>query len=75
MFTQNLFTLVLTLGTALVSIWALFKYVITMEMRLEPAIFKHIYSSLDVSTFKVIFSEEIKIENRSALEFSAILNI
>jgi hypothetical protein len=73
MFTQSIFTLVLAFGTAFVSVWALFKYVITMEMRLEPAIFKHIYSSLDVSTFKVIFSEEIKIENRSALEFSAIL--
>lgn len=73
MFTQNLFTLVLTFGTALVSIWALFKYVITMEMRLEPAIFRHIYSSLDVATCKIIFSEEIKIENRSALEFSAII--
>jgi hypothetical protein len=44
-----------------------------MEMRLEPAIFKHIYSSLDVATCKIIFSEEIKIENRSALEFSAII--
>jgi valyl-tRNA synthetase len=44
-----------------------------MEMRLEPAIFRHIYSSLDVATCKIIFSEEIKIENRSALEFSAIV--
>lgn len=73
MFTQNLFTLILAFGTAFVSVWALFKYVITMEMRLEPAIFRHIYSSLDVTTYKIIFSEEIKIENRSALEFSALV--
>ncbi len=66
-------TLLFAIGAGLISAWAIVKYVITMELRIEPAVFKHIYNSLDLTTHKTVFAEEIRIENRASVEFVAFL--
>ncbi len=66
-------TLLFAIGAGLISAWAIVKYVITMELRIEPAVFKHIYNSLDLTAHKTIFTEEIRIENRASVEFVAFL--
>lgn len=73
MIDQNLITLLFALGAGLISAWAIVKYVITMELRIEPAVFKHIYNSLDLTTHKTVLAEEIRIENRTSVEFVAFL--
>jgi len=73
MIDQNIIALLFAIGAGLISAWAIAKYVITMELRIEPAVFKHIYNSLDLTTYKTIFTEEIRIENRTSVEFVAFL--
>jgi len=73
MIDQNLITLLFAVGAGLISAWAIIKYVITMELRIKPAVFKHIYYSLDLTTHKTVFSEEIRIENRTSVEFVAFI--
>ena len=73
MIDQTTITFLFAIGAGLISVWAIVKYVITMELRIEPAVFKHIYNSLDLTTHKTIFAEEIRIENRASVEFVAFL--
>jgi hypothetical protein len=69
---QNLFTTLLAFATISISAWAIFKYVILLEIRIEPAIFKKIYEASNHS-WKLVFAEEVKIENRIPVEYSSIL--
>ena len=68
----NLLATLIAFATISISAWAIFKYIIMLEIRIEPAIFKKIYQSSDIS-WKIIFTEEVKIENRSPVEYSALM--
>jgi hypothetical protein len=69
---QNLLTTLLAFATISISAWAIFKYIVLLEIRIEPAIFKKIYEASNHS-WKIVFSEEVKIENRSPVEYASIL--
>ena len=70
---QNLLATLIAFATISISAWAIFKYIVLLEIRVEPAIFKKIYQSSS-DAFKIVFSEEIKIENRSPVEYAALLH-
>lgn len=69
---QNILASLLAFATIAISAWALFKYVILLEIRIEPAIFKKIYNS-NQTAWKIIFSEEVKIELRVPSDYTALM--
>jgi len=70
--TTNLITSLIAVATICISAWAFFKYVILLEVRIEPALFKKIYGCTE-SCWKLIFAEEIKLEKRAPVDYMALI--
>jgi hypothetical protein len=62
---------ILTLLASLVGVWAIFKYVILFEMRIDANTFKTLYET-NKKERKIVLSEEFITENRHPVSYSAI---
>lgn len=61
----------LTVFASLVGIWAIFKYIILFEMRIDANTFKTLYEA-NKKAFKIVVSEEFITDNRHPVSYSAL---